>query len=320
MKHKLLYIVSMAVLSFSFASCSPEKWPTFDPSDAYVAMKDTVFSAYEDQSGILAIPVGVSGAPGQSVTVSFSFTTAEGSAFRNAVEGVDFQLLNPAKELHYPSGTGYDTIRIQMINNTVKDAHSSFRVQLASANPSYAIGFSGQRSYADVTLYDDESMSPFEGVWEVSGKSVIFQNGTSTGDTTINSTIPILSYEVTIVPHPTEMGVLVVKNFMGSIDQYKDRFSVNMVVDTVALTVTLKHGLIGQFDNRDVQLYTFDNDIEVSETSDIPGSLSLNTNGTVNTNTMNVWQYAAIIYVNGNPYGLSPGTTVLKSTWKKVKK
>lgn len=329
---KIFYIQSIMItfVLLLAGACNGNDPILFDPQFSYVAFVDETdvdalakenspkvlfFSHREDQGTLLKIPVGASGITDETVTVNFEFVSSDDTSYRKAVEGVDFKLVNSSRTLHFPKGAGVDTIYIQTIDNSVKDAHSIFRIQLTNiSQPGYAYGFNESRAAADVLVMDDESMSKFEGDWTVSGYTVHYYDKNNAlkqdFDTASTRTLAFTPHMVTIVSHPTKENTLLVKNFMGT-----PSLSAEMTIDEASGKVSMvSYQILGKVSNRNIYLFTFDDAGE----SLAPGALI---EGRVcSDDLLQLWRYSIFYYDdNGQEIGVYLTYDILKANWTRKK-
>ncbi|HYQ55973.1 MAG TPA: hypothetical protein VEP89_01415 [Draconibacterium sp.] len=135
MKYIIISLFSIAL----FTACDGLNEPEMlGQEDAFVAFTSTSGVVSEINSTI-NIPVKVSalaGAP--AITVTFDFDT-EGID-NPAIEGEDFVILNASKTLSVNDGFGYDTIKIQTIDNDVFTGQKNVNVKLVSNSLDYDFG------------------------------------------------------------------------------------------------------------------------------------------------------------------------------------
>jgi hypothetical protein len=154
---KKILSITLAILGviLGITSCEFETI-TLPESQYFVAFDYRVSNEYVDSSSrfrgnatVLKIPVFVAGAKTSAITVdfevsnndlneSFTINTAAGQSF--AEEGVNFQILNSTKTLHFPNGVGHDTIFVQAIN-TAFTGHKFVFLNLVSNSAGYRIGY-----------------------------------------------------------------------------------------------------------------------------------------------------------------------------------
>lgn len=309
MKNKILPII--ALLSCLLIACDGNNWTKFDKDQNYIYFVGEKLSIYENSDKVLAVVVGASGIYDQTLTVGFEVVIEDSTAgYKTAKEGIDFEILNPTRTLSFSKGVGYDTIRIKPIDNDVKDNHRAFRIVLKNNDPSYAVGMNGKGSTAEVVIFDDESSSKWEGNWEVSGKTVWYYSSSNqlkaTADTASNITQAFATYTVTIVAHPTEVGVLLVRNFMG-----QEQLQLSLLVNDED-ELSIQAGVIGQIDGFDIYFGGFDADGE--DTGINPVQIEV-----VDSNTLRVIRFMSYYESSsGEIMYTGPSATVLKSTWKRL--
>lgn len=154
---KKIFGIALAVLGviLGIASCEFETI-TLPENQFFVAFDYRVSNEYVDTSNrfrgnqtVLKIPVMVAGKKRSAVTVDFavdttdlnkSFTANPATGQSYAVEGVNFEILNESKTLHFPNGVGHDTIYVRAIN-TAFTGHKFVFLNLVSNSAGYRIGY-----------------------------------------------------------------------------------------------------------------------------------------------------------------------------------
>lgn len=138
MKKLIRNILIAAVGLLAFSACNVNSPTVFTQDNAYVAFTQTTATVSEVNK-VIEIPVIVTAVDGSAaITVNYDFST-EGLD-NPAVEGTDFKLLNDAKTLSFPNGWGYDTIRIETIDNNVFTGDKSINIVLGTNSLQYSNG------------------------------------------------------------------------------------------------------------------------------------------------------------------------------------
>lgn len=183
MKKLMKYIVIILMGIIVLASCDELNEPEmFTQDDAFVAFTSTTAVGVETDE-VINIPVKVSalkGAP--AIEITFEFDTV--GLNNPALEGVDYTLLNPSKNLSVSQGYGFDTIRIQTIDNDVFTGQKSFNIKLVSNSLGYDFGAD---NVITVGISDDDH--PFGWMLgDYSATGNLWRNGdTPTWDMSLNA-------------------------------------------------------------------------------------------------------------------------------------
>lgn len=152
MKTTMKYIIMSFAVILILSSCDELNDPEiFDQNDSFVSFTSSTAVVSEINS-VVSIPVKVSslkGAP--SVDVTFDFDT-EGID-NPAIEGEDFILLNSSKQVTVSQGYGYDTIRIQTIDNDLFTGNKAVNIKLISNSQDYDFG---AETVLALTINDDD--------------------------------------------------------------------------------------------------------------------------------------------------------------------
>ena len=136
-------------------SCDEEDAVLFKIEDSFVAFDATTGVVPEGNTAAIEIPVSVASHKGESVTVTFEFST-EGIS-NPAVEGVDFTLVNDSKTLTFASGVGSELIKILPINNDIRDLDKTVKVKIVSNSAGFDIGMAeGLGAEYSLVVADDE--------------------------------------------------------------------------------------------------------------------------------------------------------------------
>lgn len=315
MKQRNIHILLLSFLLASLlAACSKNEMATFDPNSSYVRFELANNLVYEDREKPYEIAVEASGIVEGVLTVGFEFYVSdEIEGMTIAEEGKDFTVLNSSRILHFEKGVGRDVIRIQMVDDDLKNSNRTIAIRLVNPNPKVDVGFEGTRDHTRLVVVDDESQSKYSGIWEVTAFSAYYQASGSvkaTADTSANFTQPIKVHEVVITVHPTEAGVLQVTNFMGN-----SFMTANLIIDEEDGTATMPYMQLGitPDDNKDpVHLYGFDSEGEDTGSDPIVGKI-------VNASTLKFYRYQAVATPSngGQIYAWGWQGVVLKATWVK---
>ena len=133
----------------SLASCNINEYPTFDDSDAFVAIQTQTASVVENAGKSIEIPVLLTSLNGISGSVDF---TIEADATAGAVEGVNYRLGNTSKTLNFTKEAPTQNIIIEPIDNDTFGGDVKFTITLS--NPQGAK--LGASKTCVVTVEDDE--------------------------------------------------------------------------------------------------------------------------------------------------------------------
>ncbi len=145
--NRIIFVLAAVTL---LISCEAD-YVMFDSSKNFVAFP-AKSTAILEQGGQVPIPVYVvalEGSPAVDVIFEFDITGLDAPA----VEGEDFILVNSGKTLSFSTGTGYDTIWIEPIDNDEFTGNKMINVVLVSNSQSYQFGANVSNA---VTIVDDE--------------------------------------------------------------------------------------------------------------------------------------------------------------------
>ncbi len=153
MKKRLyLYMVlSLFFGAWATTSCDINELTTFDDSMSFIAL-ETTSNTFVENEGLVGIPVYFTTLSNTSLTVDFSMDTI-GYGDKGSVEGVHYTLKNESKTLTFENGMGYDTIWIQLIDNTTYNGDTYFNITLTSNSANIPFG---AMKATKVTISDDE--------------------------------------------------------------------------------------------------------------------------------------------------------------------
>jgi len=167
--YRIQQFLAAVFLALFLTACEEERI-LFPDEYSFAAFEDPTGTISENTSSILKIPVYLASRPGSPFEINFEFQ--QDSLDNPAVEGEDFILLNESKSLKFEMGTGYDTIRIQTINNEARDRDKLLLIHL-SEHESIDIGLNNDYYSYLVTISDDEHpLSLLLGSYDVLAKSV----------------------------------------------------------------------------------------------------------------------------------------------------
>lgn len=151
---KIYRLFTILIISVIALSCEKDMI-SFRKTDSFVAFQSDGGSIGEENTAEFPITVMMAAYKGDAVTVNFEFSTA--GLENPAVEGIDFELVNPAKTLTFDSGTGTAEFRVRAIDNDERDLDRSVKIVLSGNSAGYAIGMAaGKGSEYVLTIIDNE--------------------------------------------------------------------------------------------------------------------------------------------------------------------
>jgi hypothetical protein len=150
MKNIFKYVSLMVLITLLY-SCEINE-PILIPDDiGYVAFSNTEQSVRENK-GILDITIYL--ATLKSDPAQFSLSTSTDGLDNPAIEGTDY-IMPSGGMVNFPDGMGYQTISIDIIDNTEKDGMKQFWLLLGSGTEGFDIGIDGKDKVL-ITIQDDE--------------------------------------------------------------------------------------------------------------------------------------------------------------------
>ena len=224
MKSILKYIPVFIMLFVAF-SCEEEDPVLFKVEDSFVAFDNTAGVVPEGSPTAIEIPVSVATHKGASVTVTFEFST-EGID-NPAVEGVDFTLVNSSKTLTFAEGVGSEMIKIQAIDNGVRDLDKYVKIKIVSNSAGFDLGMAGGLGLEyTLTVADDEHPLAL-----VLGNYVesdyLFPDGSLEA-----------TYNVIVEPDPDDETKVLINNLWGGGE------IISAIVDLDNMTLTIPAGTV----------------------------------------------------------------------------
>lgn len=139
----------MAAMMLSLVSCNINEYPTFNDSDAFVAVQTQTAAIAENAGKTLEIPVLLTSLSGVSGSVDF---TIEPTATSGAVEGTNFRIVNSSKTLNFSKEAPTQYIVVEPIDNETFGGDVKFTITLS--NPQGAK--LGASKTCVVTIEDNE--------------------------------------------------------------------------------------------------------------------------------------------------------------------
>lgn len=138
----------LAVAVMTVSSCESNDLPTFNDSDAFVALRSSSVSVNETGDS-LEIPVLLSSLSGKSGSVDFEIVP---DSTAPAVEGTNFTVMNSSKTLTFAQGVTTQYIKLKIIDNNTYDGDVKLTINLKNAQ---GVNM-GAAKTIKVTIADDE--------------------------------------------------------------------------------------------------------------------------------------------------------------------
>jgi hypothetical protein len=138
----------LAATVMTFASCNVNDYPTFNDSDAFVAMTSNSASVTETGDS-LVIPVLLSSLSGVSGSVDFEIVP---DSLAPAVEGKNFTVVNTTKTLTFTKDANTQYIKLKIIDNSTYNGDVKLTINLLNAQ---GVNLGANKSIS-VTIEDDE--------------------------------------------------------------------------------------------------------------------------------------------------------------------
>lgn len=146
LKNIVYGMLAAAVMTFS--SCDVNDYPTFNDSDAFVALAKTTASVSETGDS-LVIPVLLSSLSGVSGTVDFEIVP---DSIAPAVEGKHYAVENTSKTLTFTKETNTQYIKLKIIDNDTYNGDVKMKINLINVKGANI----GASKSITVTIEDDE--------------------------------------------------------------------------------------------------------------------------------------------------------------------
>lgn len=153
---KKIYWLFLVLLTLGFGACTAEVDEIlFQEKNAFISFVEESYEIDEDDKLQQSFEVAYHSTSPEAITVDFDFVT-EGIE-NPAIEGVDFELLNPSKNLTFGTGSYKNAIRIKVIGNDTVDANRQIKIKLKSSSLDLPLGFAeGVKSEILITILNND--------------------------------------------------------------------------------------------------------------------------------------------------------------------
>jgi len=235
-KMKKIYWLLLVLLTIGFGACTAEVDEIlFQDKNASVSFIEEEYEIDEDVDAYQSFEVAYHSTSPKAVTVDFDFVS-EGIA-NPAIEGVDFELLNPSKSLTFGANSYKNAIRIKVIGNDTVDANRQIKIKLKSSSLDLPLGLAdGLKSEILITILNndievDEShpLAQLFGLYTQDDYDLT-QEGAPLDPASGNS--------VTILPDPEDETQILLMNFWG------EEGVIKATVDLETMSVTILPGQV----------------------------------------------------------------------------
>ena len=183
MKKYIQILLVVFITGLLFVSCESDKPELKYTGDNFIAFSKTTFSMDESFKGQVEVVVFMA-APkqGSAVTVNVDITSPDNSA----VEGTHYNLIYPTDgKLTFAAGTFYDTIVVEIIDNTLEDGDKTIGMAITSNSAGMTLGYPGPDAIsktAKLVITDNDcAFIPINFTGKVSGVE-FYPNGEYTTD------------------------------------------------------------------------------------------------------------------------------------------
>jgi hypothetical protein len=155
-KMKKIYWLFVMLLTVGFGACTAEVDEIlFQDKNASISFIEETYEIDEDVDAYQSFEVAYHSTSPEALTVDFDFVS-EGIA-NPAIEGLDFELLNPSKSLTFGKGSYKNAIRIKVIGNDSVDANRQIKIKLISNSLDLSLGFAeGVKSEILITILNND--------------------------------------------------------------------------------------------------------------------------------------------------------------------
>ena len=192
-----LFIISSFLI---FTACEDtDQTYTGDP---FIYFSDDAITIPESSSDIVSLSVLLADAPAKSnITVSIDVQLTAAGVTQQLVEGVDFEVLEPAdlSTVTIPAGENSADIQIAVFDNIVEDSAKYITLTLASAGD-FVLGYPGSEAQktAVITISDDDcALIPENFTGSPVGSDIVSSNSASLTFAVSSSTATTATYGVT---------------------------------------------------------------------------------------------------------------------------
>lgn len=241
MKMKKIYWLFCVLLAIGLGACTAEVDEIlFDDKNASISFLETAYEIDEDVEEYQSFDVIYHTSCPKDVVVDFDFDT-EGIA-NPAIEGVDFELLNPTKSLTFGETTYKNAIRIKLIGNDSVDANRHVRIKLKTNSLDLPLGLADSvKSEILITIINndievDESHPLIELFGNYTESDYDFDGNydSESGNT------------VTILPDPDDQTQVLIMNFWGINESFPDLepVAIKATVDLENMTMNIIPGQV----------------------------------------------------------------------------
>jgi hypothetical protein len=241
MKKNIAIIFLASFLLVFFSACKEEK-ALFEEGEALVAFNLKTATVTE-ANGIIEIPVLLVSGLGNAVTVTVEVAdTLTGMPM--AVEGDDFTVLDNSLSLNFDKGTGEAKVRIQTIDNDVRDKDRFFWLVITANSANFPIGYEGGKSKHACLVKVADNEHPLQlviGTYLASAES--YFNGPE-------------EYTISTEPDPNDETRLLITNLVSGGSNLKVFGIVDLESDPMTIQIPVLQSLVSSATNP-AQVYGF---------------------------------------------------------------
>lgn len=230
---KKIYWLFLVLLTLGFGACTAEVDEIlFQDKNASISFLEETYEIDEDIEAYQSFEVAYHSTSPEAVTVDFDFVT-EGIA-NPAIEGVDFELLNPSKSLVFGENSYKNAIRIKVIGNDSVDANRQIKIKLKSSSTDILLGLAnGLKSEILITILNNDIE-----VDESHPLAQLFGFYTEDDYDLLTEGAPLdpnSGNTVTILPDPEDETQILLMNFWGIGEDVEIKASVDL--ETMSMSI-----------------------------------------------------------------------------------
>ncbi len=237
-----IYWLFLVLLTIGFGACNAEEDENlFQDKNACISFVEESYGIDEDDKLQQNFEVAYHSTSPVATTVDFDFIS-EGIE-NPAIEGVDFELLNPTKTLTFGKGAYKNAIRIKTIGNDIVDANRQIKIKLTSNSLDLPLGFvDGAKSEILITILNNDIE-----VDESHPLAQLFGFYTEDDYDLLTEGAPLdpnSGNSVTILPDPEDETQVLIMNLWGiNIDVPEDQHvAIKASVDLKTMSISILPG------------------------------------------------------------------------------
>lgn len=221
------------LITVGFGACTAEVDEIlFQDKNASISFIEEAYEIDEDVDAYQSFEVAYHSTSLEALTVDFDFVI-EGIE-NPAIEGIDFELLNPSKTMSFGKDSYKNAIRIKVIGNDTVDSNRQIKIKLKSNSMNIPLGFAdGSKSEILITiLNNDIEVDESHPLAQLFG----FYTEDDYDMTTEGHPLdPNSGYSVTILPDPEDETQVLIMNLWGIGEDVAMKASVDL--ETMSMNI-----------------------------------------------------------------------------------